>query len=108
MGYVKPVETIVAEIFLAYRIRTNQDVRLSDWTPWELRRPMLVLSRKKNETIIIDDQITVTIVEIRGDKVKLGIEAPSTVSVDRREVWEAKRRNQSNPASTITPDRSPI
>jgi carbon storage regulator len=67
---------------------------------------MLVLSRKKNETIIIDDQITVTIVEIRGDKVKLGIEAPPSVSVDRREVWEAKRRNQVNPTNPIAPDRS--
>lgn len=65
---------------------------------------MLVLSRKKNETIIIDDQITVTIVEIRGDKVKLGIEAPPTVSVDRREVWEAKKRNQ---AGQQISDRTP-
>lgn len=72
---------------------------------------MLVLSRKKNETIIIDDQITVTIVEIRGDKVKLGIEAPPSVSVDRREVWEAKRRNNPanhpmNPSNPIGPDRT--
>ena len=67
---------------------------------------MLVLSRKKNETIIIDDQITVTIVEIRGDKVKLGIEAPPTVSVDRREVWEAKRRNSPNPTNPISNDRA--
>ncbi|MFM7130027.1 MAG: carbon storage regulator CsrA [bacterium] len=67
---------------------------------------MLVLSRKKNETIIIDDQITVTIVEIRGDKVKLGIEAPPTVSVDRREVWEAKRRNAPNPTNPISNDRA--
>jgi carbon storage regulator len=70
---------------------------------------MLVLSRKKNETIIIDDQITVTIVEIRGDKVKLGIEAPPSVSVDRREVWEAKKRNQApttnHPVNPSTPER---
>ncbi len=69
---------------------------------------MLVLSRKKNETIIIDDQITVTIVEIRGDKVKLGIEAPPSVSVDRREVWEAKKRNQAptnHPMNPSSPDR---
>lgn len=50
---------------------------------------MLVLSRKKNESIIINDHITVTIVEIRGDKVRLGIEAPKDVSVHRREVYEA-------------------
>ena len=50
---------------------------------------MLVLSRKKNESIIINDDITVTVIEIRGDKVRLGIEAPKDVSVHRREVYEA-------------------
>lgn len=50
---------------------------------------MLVLSRKKDESIIINDQIRVTIVEIRGDKVRLGIDAPKEVSVHRREVYEA-------------------
>jgi carbon storage regulator len=55
---------------------------------------MLVLSRKKNESIIIDGHI-VTVVEIRGDKIKLGIEAPREINVDRLEVWEAKQRNNS-------------
>jgi len=50
---------------------------------------MLVLSRKKNESIIINDNITVTVVEIRGDKVRLGIVAPKDVSVHRQEVYEA-------------------
>lgn len=50
---------------------------------------MLVLSRKKNESIIINDDITITVVEIRGDKVRLGIDAPKDVSVHRREVYEA-------------------
>jgi carbon storage regulator len=50
---------------------------------------MLVLSRKKNESIIINDNITVTVIEIRGDKVRLGIEAPKQVTVHRREVYEA-------------------
>ncbi|MFO0954769.1 MAG: carbon storage regulator CsrA [Isosphaeraceae bacterium] len=50
---------------------------------------MLVLSRKKNESIIIQDHITVTVIEIRGDKVRLGIEAPKDVTVHRREVYEA-------------------
>ena len=60
---------------------------------------MLVLSRKKNESIIIDGHI-VTIVEIRGDKIKLGIEAPREINVDRLEVWEAKQRNNT-PAQII-------
>ena len=50
---------------------------------------MLVLSRKKNESIVINNDITVTVVEIRGDKVRLGIEAPKDVTVHRREVYEA-------------------
>jgi carbon storage regulator len=47
---------------------------------------MLVLSRKKNESIIIDSSIVITIVEIRGDKVRLGIEAPREVPIHRSEV----------------------
>ena len=50
---------------------------------------MLVLSRKKNESIIINNDIVVTVVEIRGDKVRLGIVAPKDVPVHREEVYEA-------------------
>ncbi len=46
---------------------------------------MLVLSRKKNESIVINDDITIVVVEIRGDKVRLGVEAPKEVPVHRRE-----------------------
>jgi carbon storage regulator len=49
---------------------------------------MLVLTRKKNESIIIRDDIVVTVVDIRGDKVRLGIEAPKEVTVHRREVYD--------------------
>ena len=56
-------------------------------------RIMLVLSRKKNESIVIDEHITITVVEVRGDKVRLGIDAPKEVPVHRKEVWEAIRRN---------------
>ncbi|MBM4074645.1 MAG: carbon storage regulator CsrA [Planctomycetes bacterium] len=50
---------------------------------------MLVLSRKKNESIVIGETIVVTVVEIRGDKVRLGIEAPRDVSVHRKEIADA-------------------
>ena len=67
---------------------------------------MLVLSRKNNESIVINDQIVVTVIEIRGDKVRLGIDAPKEVPVHRREVYdkikEAERRGTTqdeNPGS---------
>ncbi|MDB5313788.1 MAG: csrA [Gemmataceae bacterium] len=50
---------------------------------------MLVLSRKKNESIVINNDVIVTVVEIRGDKVRLGIVAPKDVPVHREEVYEA-------------------
>jgi carbon storage regulator len=50
---------------------------------------MLVLSRKKNESIVINNDIVVTVVEIRGDKVRLGIVAPKEVPVHRQEVYDA-------------------
>jgi carbon storage regulator len=53
---------------------------------------MLVLSRKKNESVVINNDITVRVVEIRGDKVRLGVEAPREVPVHRREVYEAIHR----------------
>ena len=57
---------------------------------------MLVLSRKKNESIVINNDITIVVVEIRGDKVRLGVEAPKEVPVHRREVYDAIRRNESS------------
>ena len=54
---------------------------------------MLVLSRKKNESIIINNEIKIVVVEIRGDKVRLGVEAPKEVPVHRREVYDAICRN---------------
>jgi carbon storage regulator len=57
---------------------------------------MLVLSRKRDERIVIGDDIVITVVEVRGDKVRLGIEAPSDVPVHRQEVLEAIRRGSEN------------
>ena len=56
---------------------------------------MLVLSRQRDETIVIGDDIEVTVVDIRGDKVRLGINAPKEISVHRKEVYDAiKRENR--------------
>lgn len=52
---------------------------------------MLVLSRRRNESIVINDNIVITVADIRGDKVRLGIEAPQEIPVHRREVYEKIR-----------------
>ncbi|MCC5824497.1 MAG: carbon storage regulator CsrA [Phycisphaerales bacterium] len=53
---------------------------------------MLVLSRQRDETIMIGDEIEISVVDIRGDKVRLGITAPTRIAVHRKEVYEAIRR----------------
>ena len=55
---------------------------------------MLVLTRKTNESIVINDNIVVTVVAIKGDKVRLGIDAPKEVAVNRREVYEKIKQDQ--------------
>ena len=54
---------------------------------------MLVLSRQRDESIMIGDKIVITVVDIRGDKVRLGIEAPQEIPVHRQEVYEAIKRD---------------
>ena len=64
---------------------------------------MLVLSRHRDESIVIGNDIVITIVEIRGDKVRLGIEAPSAVPVHRREIYDAiNRQIIAQPAEAAT------
>ena len=67
---------------------------------------MLVLSRKKDEKIVIGDKITIMVIEIRGDKVRLGIDAPKEVSVHRKEIFEQiSQENKS--ASEVRPEDVP-
>ncbi len=75
---------------------------------------MLVLSRHRDESIMIGDDVVVTIVDIRGDKVRLGIDAPQDIPVHRQEVYDAiKRENEKaarmQPADTrgLGPSRTP-
>jgi carbon storage regulator len=56
---------------------------------------MLVLSRQKDESIMIGDDVEITIVDVRGDKVRLGIAAPKDIPVHRKEVYEAIQREKS-------------
>ena len=67
---------------------------------------MLVLSRKKDESIVINNDITIVVVEIRGDKVRLGVEAPKEVPVHRREVFEAIARGETIDAASAAADVS--
>ena len=60
---------------------------------------MLVISRDIDERIVIGDNIVVTVVDVRGHKVRLGIEAPRDVSVHRQEVWDAIQRSKPLPES---------
>ncbi|NLM36619.1 MAG: carbon storage regulator CsrA [Firmicutes bacterium] len=66
---------------------------------------MLVLTRKINESIIIGDDVKVTVVEIKGEQVKLGISAPKRISVHREEVYlEIQKENQKAAETTVGPD----
>lgn len=62
---------------------------------------MLVLSRKKDESVVIGGNVTITIVDIRGDKVRLGISAPKEVSVHRQEVFDAIQRASQTPGTSV-------
>ncbi|MDR0328230.1 MAG: carbon storage regulator CsrA [Planctomycetaceae bacterium] len=57
---------------------------------------MLVLTRKINESIVINDDVSVLVVEVRGDRVRLGIEAPKNVTVHRKEIYDAIQGSDSN------------
>lgn len=67
---------------------------------------MLVLSRKKNESIVIDGNIVVTVVEVRGDKVRLGIEAPREVPIHRSEVFAAIQSEREKEQTPGTPEET--
>ena len=65
---------------------------------------MLVLTRKRNESIVINDVIKITVVEIRGDKVRIGVEAPREIDVHRQEVYDQIHGRRPEP---LTPAEKP-
>jgi carbon storage regulator len=65
---------------------------------------MLVLSRSRDESIVIGDNVVITVVDVRGDKVRLGIEAPIEISVHRREVYDAIQRENRRAAEIAAED----
>ena len=66
---------------------------------------MLVLSRQRDESIIIGENIVITVVDIRGDKVRLGIQAPTEIPVHRQEVYEAIQR-ENRKAAQVRPSET--
>lgn len=69
---------------------------------------MLVLSRKKDERIIINDNITIVVVEVRGDKVRLGVDAPRHVSIHREEVYDSIRKDGGQDKHSLTMSKHSI
>jgi carbon storage regulator len=65
---------------------------------------MLVLSRQRDESIIIGDNVQITVVDIRGDKVRLGIIAPTEIPVHRKEVYDAIQRENRKAAEVSADD----
>ncbi len=65
---------------------------------------MLVLSRQRDETIMIGDDVEITVVDVRGDKVRLGISAPTRIAVHRKEVYEAIRAENRQASSAVQMD----
>jgi len=64
---------------------------------------MLVLSRRRDETIMIGEEVEITVVDIRGDKVRLGITAPARIPVHRKEVYDAIKR-ENTAAAEVKPE----
>ena len=67
---------------------------------------MLVLSRQKDESIMIGDDVEITIVDVRGDKVRLGINAPRNITVHRKEIYLAIQKEKEAEQSTTTSGNS--
>ena len=65
---------------------------------------MLVLTRKVNQSIVIGDEIEVVVLEVRGEQVRIGVRAPRTIAVHRKEIYEQIRQENLNAASVSTDD----
>lgn len=97
-------------------MRAGQDLPLIVfcWTSWFIQESVgatrcLFSHAKKNQSIVINDSITITIVDIRGDKVRLGIDAPKEVAVHRHEIYEAIKQAGFGEIEIVeTPDQLPM
>jgi carbon storage regulator len=85
----RPNKTGGVAVFISGKVRCQSKDKESK---------MLVLSRQKDESIVIGDDVEITIVDVRGDKVRLGISAPKSISVHRKEIYEAIQREKAEKA----------
>ncbi len=65
---------------------------------------MLALARKMNESIIINDDIEITVLEIKGDQVKIGIDAPKSVPIYRKEIYKQIKESNEEAANAVSPE----
>lgn len=65
---------------------------------------MLALSRKLNQSIIVNDNIEITVLEIKGDQIKIGIDAPKAVPIYRKEIYTQIKDSNAEAMSTATPE----
>ena len=64
---------------------------------------MVILTRRPGDTIRINDRVRVTVLRVKANQVRIGIEAPASVSVDREEVWQRKQREAEHPHAAAPP-----
>jgi carbon storage regulator len=69
---------------------------------------MLILTRRVGETLMIGDDVTVTVLGVKGNQVRIGVNAPKDIAVHREEIYERIKREQSNAANAAAPESKPI
>jgi len=77
------------------------------FVPRRREKRMIVISRQRDEALVINNDIIITVIDIRDDKVRLGIEVPSGVSVHRKEVFDAIARHNASLRVPSAPEQAP-
>lgn len=67
------------------------------WLPWNLERNMLILTRRVGETLMVGDEVTITVLGVKGNQVRIGVNAPKDVAVHREEIYQRIQQEQGSP-----------